>query len=720
MTRVRENLNKKRILRSYPITKSIGIWVCLILLAGSSFAQQGISIDSASVILIKPLTRIGQDASGDEQFQRAGIMLDRPLVVRVVQDSMVPVEGWPVYFSIISQPLKTEGAFIEQRVVPTDAQGFARTNFRLGSKHGAYVVSARIHTVTGEGDEVFFDVYARRSNWVLMLVIGLFGGLTLFLYGMNKMSDGLKQSAGDKMRSILKRLTTKPIIGVVVGAFVTMVIQSSSATTVMLVSFVQAQLMTFVQTLGVILGADIGTTITAQLIAFKLTDIALVIMAVGFLIRLISKVDYIRNIGDILMGFGMLFFGMYIMSESMSPLRNYAPAMELLTSLKMPLFGVFVGMAFTALIQSSSAFTGIVIAMAQQNLITLEAGIPLLLGANIGTCITAILASLATKREAKRVALAHTLFKVIGVLIFIWWIPSYAKFIGSITGNLPRQIAHAHTVFNVGMTILFLPFLGLMAKVVNKLLPDKPEPEVVSPYRVKHLEYSLISTPSLALSLAKVEVLRMGGKVQIMVKGIIEPFLDRQPSVLNDIEEQEREVDFLHEQIMDYLTRISRQNIARDRIDEAFQMLHTVLELEHIGDVVDKNLRPLALKKRALGCRFSDEGKREIREFHIKVMKQLSRAVDVFLDVNLEKAERMKYKEKKYLDMVTGFRYSHFKRVTKQVPESIASGEIHLELMDYLKQINSYSTSIARNLLSGTKKENSEAEKEEKKSAAET
>lgn len=691
----------------------------LVLLVGQGAAQEQSRIDSARVILIKPRTLAGQDASGDGQFQRAGTQLDRPLVVRVVQDSMVAVEGWPVHFSLVSQPPKSRGALTGEDVVLTDDQGFARTTFRLGSTPGAYVLSARIRNASGVGDEVFFEVHARRSNWVFMLIVGFFGGLTLFLYGMRKMSDGLKETAGDKMRSLLRRLTKSAFVGMLVGAFITTMIQSSSATTVMLVSFVQAQLMTFAQTLGVILGADIGSTVTAQLVAFRLGNIALVIMAAGFLVSFTAKVDWVRSAGDVLLGFGMLFFGMHMMSESMSPLRNYAPAVELLASLKMPLFGVLVGMVFTALIQSSGAFAGIVIAMAQQNLITLEAGIPLLFGANIGTCVTAILASLAAGREAKRVALAHTLFKVLGVLIFIWWIPSYAKFIGGLTDSLPRQIAHAHTVFNVGLAILFLPFLGWMATFVNKLIPHREEPEVL-PFKIKYLDESLISTPSLALSLAKVEVLRMGGKVQKMVEDIIQPFLNGRPAVMDEIAKQEEEVDFLHERITDYLTKISRQSIARERMSETFQILHTVLELEHIGDVVDKNLRPLALKKRRLACTFSEQGEMEIREFHIKVMKQLSRAMDVFREVNLEKAERMKYKEKKYLDMEITYRHTHFDRVTRQVPESIASGEIHLELMDYLKQINSYATSIARTLLAETEEKGALAGKRQTRTRSAT
>ncbi len=268
-------------------------------------------------------------------------------------------------------------------------------------------------------------------SWGFM-IIGLCGGLALFLYGMEQMSEGLKKSAGNKMRSILSALTNNRIVGAVVGAFVTTVIQSSSATTVMLVSFVQAGLMSFAQSLGVILGADIGTTITAQLIAFKLTDYALLLIAVGFVMRTFGKGDNIRNIGEVLLGFGVLFYGMKLMSDAMKPLRTYAEFINLMKGLENPLLGLLVGTVFTALIQSSSAFTGIVIVMAQQGLITLDAGIPLVFGANIGTCITAGFASIGTSREAKRVALAHVLFKVCGVTLFIFWIPTFVDIIQAI------------------------------------------------------------------------------------------------------------------------------------------------------------------------------------------------------------------------------------------------------------------------------------------------
>ncbi|MCP3997638.1 MAG: Na/Pi cotransporter family protein, partial [bacterium] len=226
------------------------------------------------------------------------------------------------------------------------------------------------------------------------MVFGLLGGLGLFLFGMNMMSASLQRSAGGRMRAILGALTKNRFIGAGVGAFVTMVIQSSSATTVMMVSFVQAKLMTFAQTIGVILGADIGTTITAQLIAFKLTDYALLMIALGFGMRVFVKRDVIKVWGDVVLGFGLLFFGMAVMSEAMYPLRSFPPFIDMLRGLENPILGILVGAAFTALVQSSSAFTGILIVLAQQGFITLDAGIPMLFGANIGTCITAALASM--------------------------------------------------------------------------------------------------------------------------------------------------------------------------------------------------------------------------------------------------------------------------------------------------------------------------------------
>ena len=358
--------------------------------------------------------------------------------------------------------------------------------------------------------------------------MGLFGGLAIFIFGMEMMSEGMKKSAGSKMRAILAALTKNPVIGLFVGAFVTMVIQSSSATTVMLVSFVQAGLMSFAQTLGVILGADIGTTITAQLIAFKLTDYALLMIAVGFGFKIFAKTDNTRNIGEAILGFGILFYGMKLMSDVMKPLRTYPGFIDVMKELENPLLGLLVGTVFTSLIQSSAASIGVVIVLAQQGLITLEAGIPIIFGANIGTCITAGLASIGTSREAKRVALAHVLFKVAGVMIFIFWIPGFAELIRTLAvkfgSDIARQIANAHTIFNVSLAIIFIPFTNLFAGLIQRLLPGREE-EAGIKFETWHLDESTISSPALAIDLARAEISLMARTLGRMLRAIIIPFM---------------------------------------------------------------------------------------------------------------------------------------------------------------------------------------------------
>lgn len=550
------------------------------------------------------------------------------------------------------------------------------------------------------------------------LVMTLVGGLALFLYGMEKMSEGLKKSAGDQMRNILSALTNNRLVAMSVGAFVTMVIQSSSATTVMLVSFVQAQLMTFVQSLGVILGADIGTTITAQLIAFKLTDYALVMIAVGFALTMFSKKESTKYVGEAILGFGILFFGMKLMSDAMKPLRTYLPFIDLLKGLENPLLGLLVGTIFTALIQSSSAFTGIVIVLAQQGLLTLEAGIPLVMGANIGTCITAGLASIGMSREAKRVAIAHVIFKIGGVILFIFWIPTFAEIIRSISpttdgtgidklaAETPRQIANAHTIFNVSLALFFLPLTSMFANMIIKIYPEKKQEKGIHP-ATWHLDDKAISTPALALDLARNEISRMSKIFGRMLGAIIEPFKSNEPkqdqkypqlSLIEGVEMREEKLDFLEERIVLYLRKIGQQELSDKQIQEVYGMMSIVNDIESIGDIIEKNMIPLIAKKSALNTDFSNEGKEELDVFHTKICKQISRLNDAFSELNPEIARRIMLKEEKYSDLETEYRTRHLERIHEERKESIETHEIHMELMDLLKQINVYTGDIAKSI----------------------
>ena len=551
-----------------------------------------------------------------------------------------------------------------------------------------------------------------------MLIISLFGGLALFLFGMEQMSEGMKKTAGDKMRSILSALTNNRLIGMTVGAFVTMVIQSSSATTVMLVSFVQAQLMTFVQSLGVILGADIGTTITAQLIAFKLTDYALLMIAVGFAIRMFSRKENSKHIGEVILGFGILFFGMKLMSDAMKPLRTYQPFIDMLRGLENPFLGLFVGAVFTALIQSSSAFTGIVIVLAQQGLLTLDAGIPLIFGANIGTCITAGLASIGTSREARRVAIAHVMFKIAGVLLFIFWIPTFAEIIRSISptsssvgmdklaSETPRQIANAHTIFNVSLAFIFLPFTTFFANIIMKIYPEKKEDKGVQPI-IWHLDDDVISIPALAIDLARSEILRMAKIIGRMLEAVIEPFTTNEPlqdkiypqlSLVEGIEMREEKLDYLDERIVKYLRKIGQHELSDHQIQDVYAMMSIVNYIENIGDTIDKNMIPLIAKKSGLHLDFSSEGKEELIIYHAKICKQVNRLKKAFSNMDKEKAEKIIKKEGKYSALETKYRINHLERLHQEQEESIETHDVYMELIDLLKQINVYAGEIAKTI----------------------
>ncbi|MFC1684578.1 Na/Pi cotransporter family protein, partial [Pseudomonadota bacterium] len=344
-------------------------------------------------------------------------------------------------------------------------------------------------------------------DWGAM-TMQLLGGLALFLFGIEQMARALKVVAGNRMKLILARLTTNRFMGAITGAFVTAIIQSSSVTTVLVVGFISAGLMSMAQSVGIIMGANIGTTITAQIIAFKITKAAMLMIAAGFGVLFFAKQEKIQQYGHMLMGLGLLFFGMTIMSEAMEPLRHFQPFLDLMIKMENPLIAILIAAAFTGLIQSSSAATGIVIVMASQGFITLPAGIALAFGANIGTCITALLATIGKPREALRAAMVHVLFNVIGVLIWLGFIDHLAQFVilispsheelsgtARLAAETPRQFANAHTIFNLANTLIFIGLTSQFTRLVEWLIPDKPLEKVVT-VSPKYLDKMLLDTPA--------------------------------------------------------------------------------------------------------------------------------------------------------------------------------------------------------------------------------
>tara|TARA_B100000902_G_scaffold24358_1_gene29318 strand:- start:11526 stop:13295 length:1770 start_codon:yes stop_codon:yes gene_type:complete len=544
---------------------------------------------------------------------------------------------------------------------------------------------------------------------IFLLITGLFGGMGMFLYGMEMMSDGMKMTAGNSMRNILEKLTSNKFLAVTVGALVTMVIQSSSATTVMLVSFVNSGLINFSQALGVILGSNIGSTVTAQIVAFKVTDYALLLIAAGSLMALFSKKDNVKNIGFVILGFGLLFYGMKVMSDTMKPLRSDPTFNTILTSFENPFFGIIAGAVFTALVQSSSATTGIVITLASGGSITLEAGIPLILGANIGTCVTALLAGLNASRDAKRVAIGHVTFNVLGVLLFCFWIPTFADFVSQTSDNIPRQIANAHTIFNIMATVVFIPFTSYISKIIIQYFPDENIERDINKPAILHLDENSITEPDVAINNAHAEISGVVGLMERVVGSIVLPFVNEKDENL-DVENAEldlqagmqqriEKIAFLNHNISDYLLKTSRSELSPNQTEEIYALLSSVNYLDSMNNIVNLRFDSLVESKSNLKDSFSDQGKEEIIDYHKKLLKQLKRLNKFFEKFDRSKAEKIMSKIEKNKDIEEKYRLDHFQRVSKNVAESVATHQLHIDLLAMLKQLNIFIELIASSLL---------------------
>ena len=541
---------------------------------------------------------------------------------------------------------------------------------------------------------------------IFLMVTSLFGGMGMFLYGMEMMSNGMKIAAGNKMRSVLEKLTSNRLMAVGVGAFVTMVIQSSSATTVLLVSFVNSGFLTFVQGLGVILGSNIGSTITAQIVAFKVTDYALALVAVGALMSLFSKKDSTKNIGFVILGFGLLFYGMKVMSDTMKPLRSNQTFNDILIGLENPLMGILAGAAFTALIQSSSATTGIVITLASGGSITLEAGIPLIFGANVGTCVTALLAGLNASREAKRVAIAHVTFNLIGVGLFCFWIPTFADFISQTSDNIPRQIANAHTIFNILATLVFIPFTPLVGKLIIKYFPDEEVDRDMSKPKVMHLNDDVFDTPTVAISNAQAEIRGVIGLLERVVGSVAKPFISNES--LHDIENEEEDfeaglqnrmgkITFLNNEISSYLIKVNNQDLNDVQSKEVFTLVSVVHNINSVKNSVNLRLHDLLIKKDGGSEGLSDNLIQEVESYHKKIVKQINRLGKFFEKYDKDKIDKIVSKGKKFKDLEEKYRIEHIKRSNTEGTDE-KQKQIYLDLMDMLKEISIFIDLIAERL----------------------
>ena len=529
----------------------------------------------------------------------------------------------------------------------------------------------------------------------MKMFIAVAGGLGLFLYGMILMGEGLQKVAGDRLRRILEVLTSVPVIGVVVGTVVTVLVQSSSATTVMTVGFVNAGLMNLQQAISIILGANIGTTVTAQMVSLKLTDLALPAIIIGFLLSFVGKSRFQKHLGQVIMGFGILFLGMTIMSDGLRPLRTSPLFKQYMIMFgDHPLLGILAGAAFTAAVQSSSAFTGLVISLALQDLIGLSAAVTLILGSNIGTCITAMLASIGTNITARRASMAHVLFNVFGVMLFFPFLGPFTRLVASSASTVAHQAANAHTLFNVINVLIVLPFIALFSRLVTRLVPGVETRLDVGP---KYLDPYLIATPSVALGQATHELLRMGQLAIGMIDDVFNSFHTGNTDSLKYAAQKEVTINSLDTEVVSYLVKVAQKSLSLEQSTRHRALLNVSNDIERIGDHAD-NLIELIQYKLDNNLHFSDEAKYELDNMQKLVRSAVELSLDALRDDDVALAGKVMLMEDEVDKMEKDLRYSHMCRLNDGKCQP-SSGVVFLDAISNLERMADHATNIAEVVL---------------------
>ncbi len=512
----------------------------------------------------------------------------------------------------------------------------------------------------------------------MQIVFGLLGGLAVFIYGMNLMSESLQKAAGEKMKSILALLTKNRIMGVIAGALVTAVLQSSSATTVMAIGFVSAGLMSLPQAISIIFGANIGTTMTAQIIAFKITDYIYAFIFIGFILTFVCKSERIKSIGQTIFAFGLLFLGIETMGDVMKPLASSPVFTDLIGKVSgIPVLGLLLGTAMTLVVQSSSATIAVLQNFAAQpgadgvtSILGLVGAIPILLGDNIGTTITALLASLGQSRDAKRTAIAHTIFNLSGSLVFIWFVKPYAALIQAISPKGPevevisRQIANAHTLFNLTMTVVWVCLLGLMVKIVMWLIPDAKDAKV-NPLQPAFLDKKVIGQPTAALKLVAKEVLHCSGMVKNMLKDLAGLSKSEDPALVGKIKEQGQTLHSLMEAINDYLAELFSAGVLTElQATQTAKLMHVCGDVERMGELA-ADLTDVIAGKIEQKYSFSEEAMEDLRKSLNQISKMYGDAMRALEQGEPEEPEKLIRRREKVMDLDINMRKAHMDRVNK-------------------------------------------------------
>ncbi len=556
------------------------------------------------------------------------------------------------------------------------------------------------------------DIDGGSPDW-LQLNLGLFGGLALFLSGLQMLSEGMTKAAGDTLRDVLAKLTTNRFAGALTGAFVTGVLNSSTVTTLLVVGFISSGLMTLTQSVGVIMGANIGSTVTAQLLAFNLSAYSLGPVALGFFMVFSAKGDKVKHYGMMLMGIGLVFYGMGLMSDTMTPLRSFKPFLDVLAGLENPAAGILAGAVFTAIVQSSAATVGIAIAMASEGLLALPAGIALALGANIGTAVTTgLMGFLSSKStEALRASVVHVLFNVVGVLVWlpliwllveiaVWASPSSPELEGAAraASEVPRQIANANTLFNVINTVLFIGFAAGFARMAEWLVRERAPTEgiIIEP---EFLTEAALKVPSVALQEVRLELGRLGGIAIEMMRDVVPALEDRDLTRLDNIARRDDEVDILEEEILKYLGKVQKGTLTDEESLEYRGLMTAADNLESLADVIETDVISLARKAAEITVEGSEETNAMLTELHATTLESVERAVRAVRDNDQREAEAVQMMKDRVRDQAERLLERKAARLTSDDPQYLALIRLEMGFVDQMRRIYTLAKRIAKDQL---------------------
>ncbi|MGL5347048.1 MAG: Na/Pi cotransporter family protein [Peptostreptococcaceae bacterium] len=527
----------------------------------------------------------------------------------------------------------------------------------------------------------------------------LMGGIGLFLYGMKLMGDALQKSAGYRLKKIIELLTNNVLIGVIVGALVTLIIQSSSATSVMVVGFVNAGIMSLSQAIGVIMGANIGTTITTQIISFDLSMISPIALGIGIILYLTTSKTKYKNLGEVLIGFGILFTGMEFMKEAVEPLSHNEGFMMALSALSdNPILGVLLGFTITSLVQSSSASTGMLLALAYSNNITLQVALPILYGENIGTCVTALVSSIGASKDARRAATMHLIFNIIGTLIFMIVLSKPIMLIVTSLNpdDMSRQIANSHTLFNILNVLILLPFSNLIVKLSMKLIPNK-ESDREFDGNVLYLDERMMETPSIALANTFNETIRMGEKARLAIENSMDSIFDRNKNKVLLARKEEKEVNILQKEILNYLLKLSKVSLSEEARESVDELFNTVNDIERIGDQ-SENLADIANHILQKEIYLSDEGLEDLIEMYRTAIATYSYSLKSLEQMDKGLAYKVIKMDQQVELMEKSYRENHMNRLNEGQC-TIDNGVAYLEIVSNLERISEHAVSIAQRVI---------------------